>query len=898
MNKLLRSYITEFTSRNISSFRRIIKLLSIVCVPFLYAFLCVFSFWDPIGNIGNGSMVVVNNDKRVLVYQNGMPTDRKYNIGIVVDNNDNPVDINSYKENLSFEDQYMGKNYYLENSFSKDGKNKQPLNKLESNNFNSWQWMSSWDVLKSIFNKSDNQKSDQESNWTLSFKQGTQDYNFKHIKYIDATKNKNYKTNKYNSVMTIQSGTIIQLLSIVEQINAYQHNIIPPLVYPIITLSDIADSITKLNKIEFEAKYSNGFIYGYYLNSTLRFSTAISQSLLPAFISENMSNLFYNQLSYTPSEDQTITSYSSASTKLKKNISYIISDIKNGSNNPITKDDTAYGDVALMDYKSTPPTPDSNPGGKIVKNVKYLFGHDVSNYYKSLKDLNIFSLDNTFSFNKLPLFFSDINNPDLVSDLSIIIDGIMYDVSHGINFATDNTRGFYSSTLNVPIHFSDIQTSFHLFYKFGNQIEKYFQKAALYGNIYNNETPQAAVPKLQFKNEFKQLLTKAEFPNIATFIVDISNNLINKIDNLIPITIGGSSYAYYGLGIGLLFLVIGIYLGTFIQTFIYDRGKREKNTNAYQWYFSKTMVMATTSILQASLGLLGAIIAGWWILPISILFSLWGVLILASIAFAMIIQLVWFFTKDEAIGRFIIVIILISNLASCGGVFPGFMQFKFFDLIGNLSIFHYVIDLERLLIFNISENGFTNKISNLFFLDLSVIVLMIVLTAIAGILVSRKINRVIVFGTSKPKIIQAAIEEYNLPYNFVISKNEVIKNRLEDKINKINVKQELIKTTIKKLVLNDEKTKIELEKLNTKTELNNTKILNLKTAIDKILISDNDKVTYNFRGLPIIRDEKIYWYSIKKTQEKQFAWYKNQFNEPTMKINYTEYDDNEDEGNG
>ncbi|WP_338971663.1 ABC transporter permease [Spiroplasma endosymbiont of Panorpa germanica] len=56
---------SEFQERVFSSKKRVIKFVAICFVPFLYAFFCIWAFWDPIPNIGLAPMGIISNDSKV-----------------------------------------------------------------------------------------------------------------------------------------------------------------------------------------------------------------------------------------------------------------------------------------------------------------------------------------------------------------------------------------------------------------------------------------------------------------------------------------------------------------------------------------------------------------------------------------------------------------------------------------------------------------------------------------------------------------------------------------------------------------------------------------------------------------------------------------------------------------
>ncbi|AHI53675.1 hypothetical protein SSABA_v1c02630 [Spiroplasma sabaudiense Ar-1343] len=70
----------EFQERVFSSKKRIVKFVAICFVPFLYAFICIWAFWNPIPNIGKAPIAIVSNDQQVNLVS-GVNKDGKPQIG-------------------------------------------------------------------------------------------------------------------------------------------------------------------------------------------------------------------------------------------------------------------------------------------------------------------------------------------------------------------------------------------------------------------------------------------------------------------------------------------------------------------------------------------------------------------------------------------------------------------------------------------------------------------------------------------------------------------------------------------------------------------------------------------------------------------------------------------------
>ncbi|AGM25624.1 putative ABC transporter [Spiroplasma syrphidicola EA-1] len=164
------------------------------------------------------------------------------------------------------------------------------------------------------------------------------------------------------------------------------------------------------------------------------------------------------------------------------------------------------------------------------------------------------------------------------------------------------------------------------------------------------------------------------------------SDLGNIID--IPYDVQGYQFNQYGIGLGELFIFIGVWVGTLTQTFVYDRKGRTANAKWYQHYFSKMLLMLTTSWIQTTILMLSLLILGFGAIGPSYLWLWLWILFIGSL-FVIIIGSIWMAVKDEMIGRVLVVIYLILNLSAGWGTFPSFMQNGFFNVISYITPFRY-----------------------------------------------------------------------------------------------------------------------------------------------------------------------------------------------------------------
>ncbi len=65
MSRFAKYFKSEFVGKLFSSKKKIIKFIAISFVPFLYGFVCIYAFWNPVGEIGQVPMAIVDNSERI-----------------------------------------------------------------------------------------------------------------------------------------------------------------------------------------------------------------------------------------------------------------------------------------------------------------------------------------------------------------------------------------------------------------------------------------------------------------------------------------------------------------------------------------------------------------------------------------------------------------------------------------------------------------------------------------------------------------------------------------------------------------------------------------------------------------------------------------------------------------
>ncbi|QHX35711.1 hypothetical protein STIUS_v1c01560 [Spiroplasma sp. TIUS-1] len=278
----------------------------------------------------------------------------------------------------------------------------------------------------------------------------------------------------------------------------------------------------------------------------------------------------------------------------------------------------------------------------------------------------------------------------------------------------------------------------------------------------NNENSITAPIWTKIANSLNEAITLLESvggeidAKVTKIIQELIKDVINIVglggqtNNIIDVEIqglknGNNAIAIYGIGLGEFFILIGMFVGTLMQTFVYDRAKRVKKLTNTQWYLSKTFLMWTTGMLQVGLLVLALTAAGWWIIGALALVKLWLWLMVVETVFVITIQALWFSLKDETIGKFLVVVYMVLNLSSGWGTFPAFMQFGFFNAISYITEFKYALHGMTSIIYSNGDNAL------FMFKQLGVLLIFMAVLITIGLIFSRNRDKEMYFGSYRGK---------------------------------------------------------------------------------------------------------------------------------------------------
>lgn len=123
----------------------------------------------------------------------------------------------------------------------------------------------------------------------------------------------------------------------------------------------------------------------------------------------------------------------------------------------------------------------------------------------------------------------------------------------------------------------------------------------------------------------------------------------------------------YGTGFAPYFISLGLYVGCMLLTIVYSmREPALKPKNGASWYAGKTFTVLLISVLQALI--LGGAALALLDLEVANLAAYFGFIVLTSVTFMMLVQLLVVTLADA--GRFVAIVLLILQLTSSAGTFP------------------------------------------------------------------------------------------------------------------------------------------------------------------------------------------------------------------------------------
>lgn len=796
----------EFGERVFSSKKRLIKFIAISFVPFLYAFVCIWAFWNPIPKIGNAPMAIISNDVPIdmiagatasgnfafgeaaayytddSTVQTPITDDFDWSatppanlVFVTTANTEIPVANMLLHKKMSLVDNLVNswKAGSVENVSYNQSKDNFKIEVNDNMTLTNLKYVTG-DAAAAIASQNADgtwKVKDQKKYWVQAQMPATLSHNF--VGYLDAT---------LQNFNTISSGA--------KQKSANQF------------LNDL-----KQNNIQFWSTYKHNFLFGQFMYIFDEFKSSLVIDMGPQVVNQlvtlvmsDILNAAKQQIAFiapeTVSETLSISDHGSTTAHdvdftVTKGTAYVIRNYEMLAAIKAKHSDWTLPAASIEGLTGTDITQDWTPNSGFLSQIANLWNRLMSG---SSGDLiaNVLAAQLTQKIN-------DSIPASLPGTITVDATGVkkLFSTAGNIagffeqegtiipetdaNFAITGTGAFAGITnyksfmiamkpvlreqvglVSILSNTSSTSTSDPSVYvvPFGSASKP--QKGTF---VYNLHYDLNILMSTIFGNSNAK--AKSEVSTMA------ANGFIPDLGDFVKTNIVGSEYNPYGIGLGQFFLCIGLWVGTLMQTFIYDRAKRIKKATPWAWYLSKTTLMLATAWIQTTILMISVYALGWSAIGSSFgLIYLWMMFTVS--VFVVIQQALWYSVKDETIGKFLVIVLLIISLSSGWGTFPTFMQSPFFNVLSYITPYTYSIHGQGAIIYSIAVNG-ANKADSLYIMkQFGFLVIWIVLFLGFGTLASYRRNRDMLYGTHNSKKLAEILTEQELN-QYVDSKTKRVK---------------------------------------------------------------------------------------------------------------------------
>ncbi|MBE4704308.1 hypothetical protein [Spiroplasma platyhelix] len=796
-NGYVDSVKAEFAERVFSSRKRVIKFIAICFVPFLYAFICIWAFWDPIPKIGEAPMAIVSNDAPINFIV-GKTSDGKLAAGeaysyieggqpVVIDDSTDWGAIADGTEFITTAGTKIVKSAsFIHNKMS-----------LVDNLVDAWK-------SGSVDNISYDQNKDKftiKVNETMSLTNLTY-LNGAAAKEIAEPKSDGSWDVKNERKYWAQIQMPTKLSS--DVLGYFDASLQRAFKLPVDEnqAKDPSDFLTDLqkNSMHFWSTYKHNFLFGQFMYIFDEFKSSLLVDLGPQVISQMISLIIQNslnniksQLVFTAPEnaaktlpiagDHGSSEFHSVYFKVTQGTEYVI---RNKEMIDAIKADTDFSSWTMPEksIEGTTGTDISQPWGTDgflsvlsdnwnqlmqSQNGDLIAGSLATTLTKKINsqliEKNLGSL--TIDSDGIKKLFSTAGN---IAGL-LEQDGTIIPNDSNANFPIKATGPIASQVTDykslITVASGPLHTQFNLISILSANSKTSTSAYVLpFGDL---AKPQKGTFNYNLRHDVNAIMYLVLGRDVAenqtqTLIAPslfALDGLLPNLDDFIKTTIVGSQFNPYGIGLGQFFLCIGLWVGTLMQTFVYDRAKRVKKAKPWAWYLSKTTLMLVTAWIQTTILMITVYALGWSVMGSAFgLMYLW--MMFTATVFVVIQQALWFSVQDETVGKFLIILLLIINLSSGWGTFPTFMQAGIFDVLSYIAPYTYSMHGQGVIIYSIAING-ANLADTLYILQqLGILIIWTVGFLIIGLLASILRNREIYYGTCKSKKLAKILMEEKL----------------------------------------------------------------------------------------------------------------------------------------
>lgn len=791
-NGYVDSVKAEFAERVFSSRKRVIKFIAICFVPFLYAFICIWAFWNPIPKIGEAPMAIVSNDAPIdfIVGKSNNKLAAGQAYSYIEGGNEVLVDDDTPWDTIPNGTQF---NTTAGTQITKDTSMIHKKMSLVDNLVDAWK-------SGSVDNISYDQKKDK---FTVKVNDSMSLTNLTYLNGAEAKKIAEPKTDgswkvkderKYWAQIQMPTNLSANILGFFDASlqAAMQLPSNPDKQPPSYFLADL-----KQNSMQFWSTYKHNFLFGQFMFIFNEFKSSLLVDLGPQVVSQLIALIIQNiisnaksQLVFTApetiSEVLTVADHGSPTThnvrvSFIKDQEYVIRNqemldaiaAKHGSwtlpamsvegttGTNINQDWGTDGFLSLLADRWNQLMASQEGDG--------LAGQLATTITQKINDVLIDRKLGTLTIDKdgvKKLFSTAGNIAGLLEQ-----DGVIIPNSTTANFPITGTGEIASQVTDykslITVGQKALHDEFNLISILNpNSKDNVSAYVLPFGDAVR---PSKGTFNYNLRHDINAIIhfvlgsssSVAENQSLMAVSPFALEGFLPKMDDFIKTTIVGSQFNPYGIGLGEFFLCIGLWVGTLMQTFVFDRAKRVKKAKPWAWYLSKTTLMLVTAWIQTTILMITVYALGWSVIGAAFgLMYLW--MMFTATVFVIIQQALWFSVQDETVGKFLIILLLIINLSSGWGTFPTFMQAGIFNFLSYFAPYTYSMHGQGVIIYSIAVNG-VNWADTLYILQQTGILLIwSVIFITIGLLGSVLRNREINYGTCKSKKLGQILTEQKL----------------------------------------------------------------------------------------------------------------------------------------
>ena len=188
---------------------------------------------------------------------------------------------------------------------------------------------------------------------------------------------------------------------------------------------------------------------------------------------------------------------------------------------------------------------------------------------------------------------------------------------------------------------------------------------------------------------------QSEIHDIKANAKKLENSQITSIHAINIYSQMGGEHAKYGYGLAPFFICVAMWIGGMVMTFSVHKKIYDKSISPTKRYVAKWLVITMGTIVQASVLMISLYLIGFKHLGITHWGSMFAFAIIIGMVFSSIIQAIRFLVPNRNLGIFLIIILLVLQMASGGGLYPIETQSKFYQVINKILPMGHAITVLR-----------------------------------------------------------------------------------------------------------------------------------------------------------------------------------------------------------